>query len=70
MVGARIRTSDPVVPNDVRYQAALRPEPDHHPPVGWAGEVYAAPGCQARRAARAGAWSGALGVLYGFRLFR
>ena len=25
--GERIRTSDPLVPNQVRYQAALRPEP-------------------------------------------
>jgi hypothetical protein len=24
--GERIRTSDPIVPNDVRYQAALRPD--------------------------------------------
>jgi hypothetical protein len=25
--GERIRTSDPLVPNQVRYQTALRPEP-------------------------------------------
>ena len=32
--GERIRTSDPVVPNDVRYQAALRPA-NHDSPLGY-----------------------------------
>ena len=44
--GERIRTSDPLVPNQVRYQTALRPECD----AEWMPVDGCAPCCSSREA--------------------
>ena len=48
--GERIRTSDPLLPKQVRYQTALRPEPGVNG-IGWASASSKAPGCCVSNAA-------------------